>query len=314
MRKINFLSGINAKLVLAAMALGSFVLTGCEEEDFKVNVPDIDINIPEAEPGVAYVNLSATSKNGNALDGVKFADENGNEIAASKAYNDAATLKIFASKDGYTTVVKTVDVPQPAKGSFIVIPVNFVMSAIDEEVVPEEGEKSDTSVAKAEEQSIKGPFEKGVASTVDVAVPWGAYLTEAQKKDLMDKIDALKAPDTRALSNEEAANLETAKGLLRKAVNNMPTEIQTKNVPVTFIPEEAIESVVFTITTNWFTQEITLTAAVADNSYTVKGEQTLAGDSKISGKGIAITHAHGVEIDHGHGHGGSNAGGGEGGK
>lgn len=314
MRKVNFMSGINAKLVLAAMALGSFVLTGCEKEEFKVDVPDIDITIPDAEPGVVYVNLSATSNNGNTLEGVKFTVD-GQEINASTAYNAAANFTVIASKDGYNAVAKTVNVPTPVKGSFVVIPVNFVLTAVEAPVatVPGDIDSENPEVTSAD-QSIKGTYEAGKEYIEKVAIPKGSYLTDAQRNALLAKIDELKGPDTRALSDEEAANLETAKGMLRATVNEMPSKAQTEDVPVTFIPTKTAGEIVFTVTTNWLTQEIKLTATVADKPYSVEGEQTLAGESKISAAGFSITHAHGVEIDHGHGHGGSNAGGGEGGK
>lgn len=317
MRKINFLSGINAKLVLAAMALGSFVLTGCEEEDFKVNVPDIDINIPAAEDGVVYVNLSATSENGNTLEGVKFTAEDGTEIEASKEYKDAATFTVIASKDGYRTVSKIVNVPKPAPGSFVVMPVNFVLTTMEAvDMVTEE--PSGELEATSDLQSFKGTYVKGHTYTEHIAVPSGAFLSDEQRAALLAEIEKLEGPtDTRALTDKEA-NLATAKGMLRAAVNNIPDRenMQTEKVPVTFIPLGDASVIDFTITTNWLLQEITLTATVAEEYYSVSGEQTLAGKSKISAAGFSITHAHGgdVEIDHGHGHGGSNAGGGEIGK
>lgn len=312
------MSGINAKLVLAAMALSSFVLTGCEKEEFKVDGPSItipDVDIPEAADGVAYVNLSATSNNGNALYGVEFTDESGKKLESSiefKATTATTTLKIFASKDGYETVVKVVNVPALQKGAYVVIPVNFVLNAIEEDTKIEEGETTPAPAVDPVNEKIEGNYEPGKLYWAEVSVPVGAYLTTEQKEALLAAIDKLEGPTTRAeLTDEDIANLLTAKGLLRDKVNKMFTEPQKEKQKISFKVTEAAKSVSFNVTTAWLLQKITITVEVAKKSYSVDGEQTKAGVSSIEAE------AEGIVIEHGHGHGhgdGNNPGGGEGGK
>ncbi|ADV44778.1 DUF3869 domain-containing protein [Bacteroides helcogenes] len=317
MRKVNFLSSLNTKLVLAVSVVAGFALTGCTKEDFNVNVPNInvtvpEVTIPEAEAGVAYVNLSATSANGNTLDGVVFTDETGAALEASVAYKAAATFKVYASKDGYTTVVKTVNVPALQKGAYVVIPVNFVLEAVAEDVAVENGEKlsEEPIISDPVEQVFTGEFAAGTVIVKEVPVPVGGYVTPEQKAALLSEVDALTGPDTRAtLSDEEKANLMTAQGLLRDKINALPTTAKTGLQSIAFTLTEAASSVTFNVTTQLEIYAAKLTAIVADKSYSVTGEQTIPAASSIEAT------AEGVAIDHSHGHGDStNAGGGIGGK
>lgn len=319
MRKVNFMSGVNAKLVLAAMALGSFVLTGCEKEEFKVDAPEIKIpvEIPEAADGVAYVNLSATSINGASLTGVKFTNEAGEPLQDSKKYTAAATFKVFASKDGYETAVKTVIVPELQKGAYVVIPVNFILNPVKESAKLDETApvvslpEGDPMLEPVSQKPLEGDFRPGKEYIANVPVPTGAYVTAAQKEALLAEVEKLAGPDVEtraALSDEDAANLLTAKGLLRAKVEELLTAPKTKNQEITFTVKEAAKSVTFTVQTNWGTQEIKLTATVADKPYSVKGEQMVAGESTVSAEGENFDVSH----SHGHGHGdGNNVGGGD---
>ena len=82
MKKKSFLNGLYAKGALALTIVAGFTLAGCEKEDFNVNVPDINITVPEVDlgEGVFVVTLSATSASGNTLEGVTFTDASGNVL------------------------------------------------------------------------------------------------------------------------------------------------------------------------------------------------------------------------------------------
>ena len=51
MKKKSFLNGLYAKGALALTIVAGFTLAGCEKEDFNVNVPDINITVPEVDLG-----------------------------------------------------------------------------------------------------------------------------------------------------------------------------------------------------------------------------------------------------------------------
>lgn len=317
MKKKSFLNGLYAKGALALTIVAGFTLAGCEKEDFSVVVPPIEITVPDVEMGTVAVTLSATSASGNTLEGVIFTDGNGEPISQTIIeYKEAATLTVTASKDGYNSVVKTVNIPAPAKGTYNIIPVSFVLSAVEEAVqIPEEGQPTGEPQVKDEEtKTYADNFAANTSYTLDVAVPTGSYYTAAQKNDLLRAVEALTGPDAiaRAAGDEEAqANLLIAKKNLRATIDALPTTASTEIVPVTFTLTEAAKSVTFSIQTTSDVCAVKFTTKVANQSYSVEGKQL-----KVANNEIKAT-AEGVEIghDHGHGHGnGGNAGGGIGGK
>ncbi len=324
MKKKSFLNGLYAKGALALTIVAGFTLAGCEKEDFSVVVPPIEITVPDVEMGVVAVTLSATSASGNTLEGVIFTDGNGETISQTiieyekKDFQEekTITLTVTASKDGYNSVVKTVNIPAPQKGTYNIIPVSFVLSAVEEAVqIPEEGQPTDEPKVKDEEtKTYADNFAANTSYTLDVAVPTGSYYTAAQKNDLLRAVEALTGPDAiaRAAGDEEAqANLLIAKKNLRATIDALPTTASTEIVPVTFTLTEAAKSVTFSIQTTSDVCAVKFTTKVANQSYSVEGKQL-----KVANNEIKAT-AEGVEIghDHGHGHGnGGNAGGGIGGK
>lgn len=317
MKKKSFLNGLYAKGALALTIVAGFTLAGCEKEDFSVVVPPIEITVPDVDMGTVAVTLSATSASGNTLEGVTFKDGNGATISETIIkYDKAATLTVTASKDGYNSVVKTVNIPAPAKGTYNIIPVSFVLSAVEEAVqIPEEGQPTGEPQVKDEEtKTYAADFAANTPHTLDVAVPTGSYYTVAQKNDLLRAVEALTGPDAiaRAAGDEEAqANLLIAKKNLRATIDALPTTASTEIVPVTFTLTEAAKSVTFSIQTTSNVCAVKFTTKVANQSYSVEGKQL-----KVANNEIKAT-AEGVEIDHGHGHGhgnGGNAGGGIGGK
>lgn len=317
MKKKSFLNGLYAKGALALTIVAGFTLAGCEKEDFSVVVPPIEITVPDVEMGTVAVTLSATSASGNTLEGVTFTDGNGAAISQTIIeYKEAATLTVTASKDGYNSVVKTVNIPAPAKGTYNIIPVSFVLSAVEEAVqIPEEGQPTEEPQVKDEEtKTYADNFAANTSYTLDVAVPTGSYYTAAQKNDLLRAVEALTGPDAiaRAAGDEEAqANLLIAKKNLRATIDALPTTASTEIVPVTFTLTEAAKSVTFSIQTTSDVCAVKFTTKVANQSYSVEGKQLKVANNEIkaTAEGVEIGHGH----DHGHGNGG-NAGGGIGGK
>ncbi|WP_299991342.1 DUF3869 domain-containing protein [uncultured Bacteroides sp.] len=319
MKKKSFLNGLYAKGALALTIVAGFTLAGCEKEDFSIEVPPINITTPVVKVGKVAVTLSATSASGNTLD-VKFSKD-GTELKneTTLEFEAAAQFTITAEKDGYNTVVKTVNVPAPAEGTYSIIPVSFVLSAVEAPVeipTPSEEDKVEGGTkVDNDTKTYAGEYEANKSYTIDVQVPTGTFYTAEQKIELLKAVEALKGPDeigTRAGEGEEAlANLNIAKNNLRTTINALPTTPNTTTQSVTFTLTDAAKSVIFAIETTSDVYKVTFSTAVAGKKYSVEGEQLQVAKTDIKPT------AEGVEIDHGHGHGhgnGGNAGGGIGGK
>ncbi|WP_300693193.1 DUF3869 domain-containing protein [uncultured Bacteroides sp.] len=318
MKKKSFLNGLYAKGALALTIVAGFTLAGCEKEDFSIEVPPINITTPEVNVGTVAVTLSATSASGNTLD-VKFLKDGKELDKTTLEFEAAAQFTITAEKDGYNTVVKTVNVPAPAKGTYSIIPVSFVLSAVEAPVqipTPSEEDKVEGGTkVDNDTKTYAGEYEANKPYTIDVQVPTGTFYTAEQKIELLKAVEALKGPDEieiRAGEGEEAlANLNIAKNNLRTTINALPTTPNTTTQSVTFTLTDAAKSVIFAIETTSDVYKVTFSTAVAGKKYSVEGEQLQVAKTDIKPT------AEGVEIDHGHGHGhgnGGNAGGGIGGK
>lgn len=320
MKKINFLSGSNAKLALAAFAVASFTLTSCEKEDFDVNVPDITIKVPEViipeqEEGVAYVILSAASANGNSLSGVTYdVTNNGGEKITDEMYKFTASgsLSVTASKDGYETVLKTITVPAPQKGSYQTLSLNFVLNAIAEAVNVTQGEDltqpgENSNVAVANTISDASLLEAGTHTT-DMEVLTGVAYTEEQKAAMLSEVDKLTGPTSRAANDEAEANLQIAKSNLKSMINSLKTTFSTKIQKVTYTLSGKASSLTITPIPSTKTIKITIDTEVANEKYAVEGSATeiVKSVSRIEAKaeGADVSHSHD------HGHGGENSGGG----
>lgn len=320
MKKINFLSGSNAKLALAAFAVASFTLTSCEKENFGVEVPDItievpDVNIPEAEAGVAYVILSTASANGNTLSDVIYdVTNNGGEKITDEMYKftTAGSLTVIASKESYESVVKTITVPAPQKGSYQTFNLNFVLNAVSEDITVEPGEDltseaPNTAAAVTQSYSEASLLTAG-EHTVEVDVPTGLAYTNEQKAALLEAVDNLTGPTSRAANDEAKANLETAKSTLKTMINKLRSDFGKTKHKVTYTLSSAASSLKITTTPKTKTVEVEISVTVANQDYVVKGAATEA--TGVESFGIT---ADGVNIGHGHDHGNSeNAGGGTG--
>ena len=258
MKKKSFLNGLYAKGALALTIVAGFTLAGCEKEDFSIEVPPINITTPVVKVGKVAVTLSATSASGNTLE-VKFSKDGKplDENVTTLEFEAAAQFTITAEKDGYNTVVKTVNVPAPAEGTYSIIPVSFVLSAVEAPVeipTPSEEDKVEGGTkVDNDTKTYAGEYEANKPYTIDVQVPTGTFYTAEQKIELLKAVEALKGPDeieTRAGEGEEAlANLNIAKNNLRTTINALPTTPNTKTQPVTFTLTDAAKSVIFAIET-----------------------------------------------------------------
>ena len=125
MKKKSFLSGIGAKLALAAVALTTVVFTSCEKEEF--NVEPVELS-PASATIVATVYDLTT---GEVLAPQAIVET----ITAGTDGTIAATTKeiscpSFSNAEYLPVEAITVAIPKLAKGQFALIPVNFYAQKI----------------------------------------------------------------------------------------------------------------------------------------------------------------------------------------
>lgn len=136
MKKKIFLSGVNAKLALAAVALTSVMFTSCEKEEFNVAPVELDpasatvaITVYDLSDG-SIINGASITENGAAITSNPFVIEAGSDGKI------AATTRTFAAtKDEYLSGEGQATVPALNKGQFALIPVSIFL--LDPEMVKE---------------------------------------------------------------------------------------------------------------------------------------------------------------------------------
>lgn len=330
MKRVKFVSGFNAKMALVACAVAGFTLTGCEKEDFNVEVPNIEIpSVPEVvippspefpqEDGVAYLVLSATGTDGAVLADVTYTVD-GTELdpgVTTLQVQQNTTVTVSAACAGFYTTTQNVVVPAVPKNQVLTVPVHIVLEPVDvpddyvdatfddSEAQPGEDEEAFQNVANPE----GGPFEPGVTYTAPVKVPDSTpYITEEQKQELYAAVDALTGPVVDANSRSAETDLADAKVLLKAKIRNYQSTATTNSViTVAFSVTTPASSVRMQVTTPTMIVKITLSVEVNGQTYAVEGNCTKAGASEITPV------AEGVDISHSHDHGNNpNAGGGTG--
>lgn len=309
---------MNAKLLMAVVAMAGISLTSCEKEDFTVDVPNIEITnpevtFPETPNGVIFVQLSASSNKGEMLDGVAYTNKDGEAVAELIPVTEATELEITAKKEGFMTSTKKISVPAPVKGSMMTLPINFVLAEImvdestnDVEVQGKPVETDDVT-DKVNAQAPVDGWKEDVVYTASVKIPAAnPYMSSEQKETLYREIDTnLKTLKTRAA----AADVEVAKANLKAQVKEFAGKPADGSMSVSFTLTEAAENVVFNIATEAYIQQARFSTTVNDVTYYVDGAYTFCGMSTVTAT------ANGKPIGHGHGHGSdNNAGGGVGGK
>ena len=168
MKKKFFLSGVNAKLALAAVALTSVMFTSCEKEEFNVAPVELDpasatvaITVYDLSDG-SIINGASITENGAAITSNPFVIEAGSDGKIA-----AATRTFAATKDEYLSGEGQATVPALNKGQFALIPVSiFLQQELNaaEDVVVDQDEETITP-------SEVGGEQKGVTYTKKVTVP-----------------------------------------------------------------------------------------------------------------------------------------------
>ena len=119
MKKKIFLSGVNAKLALAAVALTSVMFTSCEKEEFNVAPVELDpasatvaITVYDLSDG-SIINGASITENGAAITSNPFVIEAGSDGKIA-----AATRTFAATKDEYLSGEGQATVPALNKGQY----------------------------------------------------------------------------------------------------------------------------------------------------------------------------------------------------
>ena len=192
MKKKSFLSGFNAKFVLAAVALSSALLTGCYKDDgLDVNSPSGTVTLPAA----SYT-LTATVVNaeGGLVENASVTVDNAPVTLANGSFSKAVKpgkVVIKASCEGYNTVEKTVEVLEIPDGQAAVYTEVIVLT---KDATPEVAATYDLGVVafaasdltnelKKEEYTVKVTDGAGAEVTSLTGLAAGRYNVVVTPKD-----------------------------------------------------------------------------------------------------------------------------------
>lgn len=290
MKKKSFLSGISAKLALAAVALTTVVFTSCEKEEF--NVEPIELSPASASIfAIVYDQTTGEALGSQATpipvgtDGT--IDDQEIEISCP-SFDNTGYLPVNSIK---------VKVPKVGKGQIIVIPVNFyalkITSAAQNITTSKDDVKPDAPKANDISKEYTGT---GKPQIVDIEAMVGTKVLN--KTEIYAYIETL--VNSRAMSKVDI--IAVLKALVNTYDNMTTKTIQaevTMPVGTTFVLKP---------TTNMTTYTMSINATVDGVEYTIP-------NVKVQEAGVTNANPEILSHGHGHGHGDSgNAGGGAGGK
>ena len=320
MKRVKFVSGFNAKMALVACAVAGFTLTGCEKEEFTVQVPNITVTVPEIEwpetkDGVAYLLLSASSSTGEALAGVTYSID-GVAQNANVTYVSVTSGQhtITAEKEGYYAGSAVVMVPELPKDAVLNIPVNIVLNPVNVDdtnlvtSVPDYSNPEPAPEVDPTELAVTPPaggtFPAGEVNVPNVPVPTAdPFLSNEQKNKFYTAIDKYisEYAVSRAATEED---LQTVKSILYAKVASYNETANTVSRSYSFTISEAASSITVVVKTAYNYVQLTITAVLNGESHAVTSECTVASTTTVS------ANADGVNVGHGHAHGGNDGAGG----
>lgn len=296
MKKKNFLSGISAKLALAAVALTTVVFTSCEKEEF--NVEPVELS-PASATIVATVYDLTTGE-------VIVPQTIIETVAAGTDGTIAATTKTvtcpaFSSADYLPVGAITVAIPALNRGQFALIPVNFyaqkTVSAAKNVTVSEDPTTVETEEVKNVSSKPYGPFDRDTEMEIEYAAKVGSEVVNIDA--INSYIETL--VNSRALSNEDV--IKVLKAVVATYNTGIKTEMQKAKKVI-----KAQTTVTFNPVTTIIESVVTIVATVDGVEYTIPNVQLKkAGATVVS----ETSESHAGHDAHGNS---SNAGGGAGGK
>lgn len=289
MKKKSFLSGIGAKLALAAVALTTVVFTSCEKEEF--NVEPIE-QAPASATIFATVYDQTTGENLGTATTTIAAGENG-AIAKQKV----TVICPFSSAEYLPVASIDVEVPEVAKGQMILIPVTFYAQKIASAAQNVSTSKDEDSIEQVKSESNKTSKEyTGTGKPQEVEYDALVGTKILNKTELYSYIETL--VNSRAMSNDNVIAVLKA---LVDTYDNMATKTIKTEVTMT----EGV-TFVFKPVTSMTEYVMSISATVDNVIYTIPNVKVK--EAGTTDPGLEV-------LSHGHGHGDNgNAGGGAAGK
>ena len=296
MKKKSFLSGIGAKLALAAVALTTVVFTSCEKEEF--NVEPVELS-PASATIVATVYDLTT---GEVLAPQAIVET----ITAGTDGTIAATPKeiscpSFSNAEYLPVEAITVAIPKLAKGQFALIPVNFYAQkkvfAAKNVTVSEDPTTIETTEVKNTPVTY-GPYDVDKNIDIEYAAKVGSEVVNINA--INSYIETL--VNSRAMSNENV--IKVLKAVVGTYNTGIKTEMQKETRTI-----KAQTTVTFSPVTTIIESVVTVTATVDGVEYTIPNVQLRKAGATVVSESSESHAGH----DHGHGD-NSNSGGGAGGR
>lgn len=289
MKKKSFLSGIGAKLALAAVALTTVVFTSCEKEEFNVE----PIALSPASASILAIVYDQTT--GEVLGTQPTTIPVGEDGTIAKQ-TVTVTCPTIENAAAYLPVSSIeIEVPKVGKGQIVLIPVNFYALKITSAAQNITTSKDEVQPATPETNKTSEEYiGTGKPQIVDYDALVGTKVLN--KTEVYANIETL--VNSRAMSNENII-------AVLKALVNSYDNMDTKKIQIE-VNMPAGTTFVFKPKTSMTTYTMSLTA-------TVDGAEYIIPNMKMQEAGA--TNANLEILSHGHGHGDSgNAGGGAGGK
>lgn len=291
MKKKSILSGIGAKLALAAVALTTVMFTSCEKEEFKVE----PIETSPASATILATVYDQTTGEVLATKSTSIPAGEGGTIAKQSVTVDCPS---FENATAYISVNSIeIEVPKVERGQIILIPVSFyalkIASAAQNITTSKDEVKPAAPATNNPSEVYTGT---GKPQTVEYEALVGTKVLN--KAEVYTEIESI--VNTRSMSNEDII-------AVLKALVNSYDNMDTKKI--------SIEVNMPAGTTFVFNPETTMTEYNMSLTATVDGAEYIIPNIKIQEAGATNANLEILSHGHGHGHGnGGNSGGGEGGK
>lgn len=302
MKKIKFLSGINAMFALAAVALAT-TFTSCEKEELSFNL----------KPQVATLTIDATVvviDDGVTVETKSFTKSETSQPGSSISAGSFAVNHTYTFEDGYVgTINESVEYPTVLPGQNVALTPTFILShncvfPEVEEVIEFDFENAVvTEAPDTDELTIVNESDYYWTSTVTWVTKSGIKYVGFETTDdaTADEILAIQRyydglEDTYKESTESDEYTVYSKTKLEFTVTYAITNNKV-NIYRTYVTESATRADNEPVLIGWIQfQDYTGTVMAEPVSYNLDGD--------------GIGHGHGHGLGHGHGHGGENAGGG----
>lgn len=289
MKKKSFLSGISAKLALAAVALTTMVFTSCEKEEF--NVEPIEV-APASATIFATVYDQTTGENLGSTTQTIAAGQDGTIAEQIVPVNCP-----FSGAEYLPVAPIEVKVPKVAKGQMILIPVTFYAQKIASAAKDITVSKDEETVKPGNDKTLATTKGVGTGKPMDVTYEALVGTKVTNKAEVFAYIETL-VNASRAMSNSEVITV------LKALVNTYDNQaVQTITTKITVTEGVSFELNPVTATRNY---TMSINATVDGTNFTIPNIQV--NEAMTTDMGYK-------ELNHGHGHGNSsNAGGGAAGK